>query len=257
MELIRRQGSQIRIPSEDETATIDIVDDLIHPDADAAGGPSRLAKAAKITGLGVGALVLCGSVFVASTLARGHRPTANAAIAPETVLTGAEALRPDAVAAQLAGRHGAASAPRSTSAPDADTDRPANGRTATGTIAGPAPQPPAPPAGTPAAPAAGRMSAADVVRDFFREATVTPSLAAALIDPSLLAADPIGFARSWGATPQLRIESIQTNPDGSVQAVVRMLNADGTWMRVVELMHVTVGDTPLITGAELLSAQHG
>jgi hypothetical protein len=36
-----------------------------------------------------------------------------------------------------------------------------------------------------------------------------------------------------------------------------MLARDGTWLRVVELLHVTGGDTPLINGAELLSAQRG
>ena len=47
------------------------------------------------------------------------------------------------------------------------------------------------------------------------------------------------------------------NPDGTVQAVIRMLQPDGSWVRLVELLHVTLGNDPVISGAELLSAQHG
>jgi len=42
-----------------------------------------------------------------------------------------------------------------------------------------------------------------------------------------------------------------------VQAVIRMREPDGTWVRVVEQLHVTDGSSPVIDGAELLSAQRG
>ena len=84
-----------------------------------------------------------------------------------------------------------------------------------------------------------------------------PAEAAQLLSPSLLDTDPAGFIDAWQSAAKVEVDSVQANPDGTVQAVVRMLQSDGTWLRVVELLHVTQGNQPLISGAQLLSAQNG
>ncbi|HEY7815887.1 MAG TPA: hypothetical protein VIC62_21765, partial [Nakamurella sp.] len=157
-------------------------------------------------------------------------------------------LRPDTVAAQLSGKRPAT--------PPARGDAPtvARGR-ATGTIVG---QPPPAGAAQPQAATAGpTVSAADVVRAFYRLVGSDPNLAAELIQPALLATDSTGFDQAWSSMSRIEIESIQQVSKESVQAVIRMMEPDGSWLRVVELLHVTDSNTPLIDGAELLSAQRG
>jgi hypothetical protein len=96
------------------------------------------------------------------------------------------------------------------------------------------------------------------VRAFYRLVGSDPNLAAELIQPALLATtDSNGFDQAWNSMSQIEIESIQQVSKDSVQAVIRMLEPDGTWLRVVELLHVTDSNPPLIDGAELLSAQRG
>jgi hypothetical protein len=96
-----------------------------------------------------------------------------------------------------------------------------------------------------------------VVRSFFQLMTINPTQAVALLAPSLLASGPGDFIQSWSHVSQVTIESVRSTPDGAVQAVIRMLLPNGTWMRVVELLNVTPGNPPLINGADLLSAQGG
>lgn len=256
VDLMKRQQLPVRIPSADELDRMGLVDDLLGPAPADERHRGWMARTAKLVGLGVGSLVLCGSVVAASTLTRTHRVPAPAAVAPgATLLTGVDALRPDTLAAQLSGRRPAPA--RVTTVPSA---RSAPSRTSAAYgAAGPVQA--APRTGGTAqqsvAASSGPPSPADLVREFFTEASTSPSSAAQLIDPALLATDPTGFTRSWLSTEQLTIESVRTNADGTVQAVVHLLGTDGTRMRVVELLHVTNGDNPLIAGAELLSAQRG
>jgi hypothetical protein len=219
---------------------------------------SWMATTAKVTGLAVGSLVLCGSVMAAAALTHGHRADASNANSGDTVLTGVNALRPDDLAAQLSGLH-------TPSSMSSQALRPvAHGR-ATGTIVGsPATRPSrpvAPQASTSApvdpAPVVDAQSAEDVVRSFYSLVASQPDAAAQLVDPSLLASDPTGFARSWSDTSEVHVESTKTDPDGTVQAVISLRQPDGALLRVVELLHVTLGDNPVINGAELLSAQRG
>lgn len=256
VDLIRRQQGPVRIPSADERDTVQFVSELLGPadtvttDADLAGGHEHrgwLARSAKLAGLAVGSLALCGSMVVAAELTH-HRTAATVTRPATTVLTGVGALRPDTVAAALSGPRIAPPTPAHTTAPTV-----AGGRE-TGTIVG---GPPAAPAAPPAAQPATGSTAIGVVRTFYRLVGSDPNAAAALIDPSLLAADPIGFAQAWSALSRIDIESVQQTSAGTVQAVIRMQSLDGTWVRVVEQVHVTDGSSPVIDGAELLSAQRG
>lgn len=266
VDLLRRQEGPVRIPSAHEAATVGMLDDLLgeaEPGAErwAAEHPRGwLARGAKLAGLALGSLALCGAVYAASTLTH-HRPQAAPADQHtnlnDTVLTGVAALRPDTVDQQLSGSaHGSA-----TPAPTRQAVRGsiATGH-ATGTVVGAAPPATtAPTTPSAAAPTAGSApaSAAAVVRDFYRLAATNPSLAYGLISPALLGGDASGFDSAWQSLSQVQVESVRPMSPGSVQAVVRMREPDGTWLRVVELLHVTGGHTPLISGAELLSAQHG
>ncbi|HEY3606431.1 MAG TPA: hypothetical protein VGL06_02975 [Pseudonocardiaceae bacterium] len=252
VDLIRRQQGPVRIPSADETDTVQFVSDLLGPadttDTEVAGHEHRswLARSAKLAGLAVGSLALCGSMVVAAELTH-HRTAATVTRPATTVLTGVGALRPDTVAAALSGPRIAPPTP----AAHPSVPTVASGRETGTIVGGPPAAPPAPPL---AQPATG-STAAGVVRTFYRLVGSDPTAASTLIDPSLLAADPIGFAQAWSALSRIDIESIQQTSAGTVQAVIRMRQPDGTWLRVVEQLHVTDGSSPVIDGAELLSAQ--
>jgi hypothetical protein len=257
VDLIRRHQGPVRIPSADEQATVQFVDDLLGSALTEVEQPRGwLSKGAKLAGLALGSLALCGSVYAASMLAQHRQPaTTDATTGPDTsVLTGAGALRPDTVAAQLSGGHSPASAPQLPK-----LGHPASGRV-TGTIVGkPGAATRTVPIGTAAdlSPSEGLMSPAAVVRTFYQLAATDPSVATKLLTPALLATDEVGFDRAWSSMSKIQVESVKQTSNNTAEAVVRMLEPDGTWLRVVELLHVTGGNTPLINGAELLSAQRG
>jgi hypothetical protein len=249
VDLIRRQQGPVRIPSADEEATVQFMDDLL---GSAQEQPDHhrgwLSRGAKLAGLALGSLALCGSVYAASTLT--HRaPTADATSRPETsVLTGIGALRPDTVAAQLSGGH-----PGTTPTTHPNPMAKAITGHASGTIVGhAAPTEPRPSV----RPHPSLATPEDVVRAFYQLVATDPSLAANLLTPSMLS-DSSGFDEAWDSMSRIEVDSVRQTSDHTVQAVVRMLEPDGSWVRVVELLHVSGGDAPLINGAELLSAQHG
>jgi hypothetical protein len=254
VDLIRRQQGPIRIPSAREAATVEFVDDLLGAEPEPAYRPRGwLAKSAKLAGLALGSLALCGSVYAASMLTQ-HRPQAAAtAPADDMVLTGVGALRPDAVAAQLSGE------PRlgTTPIPAPSLGSIATGK-ATGTVIGSAPATTTPSATSQDERARlGALSPAQLVRTFYRLVATDPGLASELISPALLHGESSGFDDAWSSMSQVQVESVTPESARSVEAVVRMLEPDGSWLREVELVHVTSGTSPLINGAELLSAQHG
>jgi hypothetical protein len=260
VDLTRGPRGPVRIPSADEVDTETFVGDLLGPPVGDQRPRGWVARAAKLIGLATGSLVLCASVVAASTLAHDRRPT------PVTVVsttpgevTGAGVLRPDTIARQLsAGHH-----------PGASTGAPAGGPTSTALPAASTTVVVPPPAGPSAGPAPaavaklpppGTLSAAaadNLVREFYLLAGSQPDAAADLVAPSLLAADPLGFTASWSSVRQVRVDSVQADPTGAVRAVVDLLQPDGSWLRLVELLRVTMGDPPMISGAQLLSAQHG
>lgn len=253
VDLIRRQQGPVRIPSADEADTVQFVSELLGQVDDtgtdtAAGHRGWLARSAKLAGLAVGSLALCGSMVVAAELTH-HRTEATVTRPATTVLTGVGALRPDTVAAALAGPRIAPPTP----AARPNTPTLAQGR-ATGTIVGSAPALP-PPA---AQPATGSASpAANVVRSFFQLVGSDPSAALTLLDPTLQATDSTGFAQAWSGLSRINIERVQQTSASTVQAVICLRQPDGAWLRVVEQLHVTDGNSPVIDGAELLSVQRG
>lgn len=234
-----------------EAETVEFVTGLLGApdDDDPTGHRGLLARSAKLAGLALGSLALCGSMVAASSLNHHRTPTAAPKPATTTVLTGVGVLRPDTVAAQLSGGH------IDSTTPAPQTATMAGGR-ALGTIVGKPPQPPAaaPPVHKPAD---TPLTAAAVVQAFYRLVRTDPGRATTLIDPSLLATDMTGFNEAWSSVSQIDIESVQPVSVDSVQAVIRMRQPDGSWIRAVALLHVTESNNPLINGAQLLSAQHG
>ncbi len=254
MDLIRRQAGPIRVPSAEETATNEFVTDLLGPASTEAGRHrGAVAKAAKLIGLAVGSLVLCGSVAAAATLARSRTDSQQPSVAEPLPITGIGVLRPDTLEARLAGhpdsiRMRKPAAPTSTRRTSGRGGEPSGGTDPTRTPTGESDAGPAVPVPT---------SPQQLVREFYRLAESRPAAALGLISPSLLSDDPSGFVSAWRSAARVEVDSVQVNPDGSVQAVVRMSQSDGSWLRVVELLQVTPGSDPLISGAQLLSAQNG
>ncbi|MGH3436272.1 MAG: hypothetical protein ACRDRN_07365 [Sciscionella sp.] len=235
-----------------------------------------LATAGKIAGIGVGVLALCGAIGVTPMLTANHANSTQRAGAPTLALSGVQALLPDRLAAQLrtpsAGdtRQGAplpspvstTSDPKTTAASTRHTTRAS--ATSGGNRYGVAVRPTTSVAGREAATsttASGTTPAqippADLVRQFYQLASDNPDAAAQLLDPGLLGSSLGGFVQSWHAMRALRVEHITQTSASTATAVVRMLQPDGSWLRATELFTTTQGAQPLITGVELLSAQHG
>lgn len=252
VDLIRRQPVPIRIPSADELGTSTLVTELLGPETGPGRPRSTLARAGKLLGLAAGSMVLCGSVIAASTYAHAHQIATPTTVAATGPITGLGALRPDMVEAQVGGR-----APAAPAAEPHRADKPAV--RAAPVASAPDTAPAAPPSSSPVQ-IPPLASPADVVREFYQLVNTEPTLAERLVDPSLLEADAASFATAWESVRRVDVESIQTNPDGSIQAVIRMLDGNGGWTRIVERLRVReagTGTSPVISDAELLSAQRG
>ena len=248
VDLIRRQHTgPVRIPSIEEADTDALLTELLGEEIEPGRHRGKMARAAKLVGLAVGSIVLCGSVAAAATLSRSRPPANPPVVAAPTPITGIGALRPDTLEAQLSDHGGAAVAPSTSGKPHASVKvAPPTGN---------APVAATTPSANPGA--ATITSPQQLVREFYQLVESQPAAAAQLLSPSLLPTDLTGFINAWQSAAKVEVDSVQANPDGTVQAVVRMLQADGSWLRVVELLHVTQGSQPLISGAQLLSAQNG
>ncbi|MDT7785453.1 MAG: hypothetical protein QOF58_3872 [Pseudonocardiales bacterium] len=251
-ELIKQQPIPMRIPSNEEAATDALVTSLLGPTENMTATTAvipvvpgrrrrnRKSRAAKVAGLLTGAIVLVSAVSGAAILA-SKRP-ANQGI-PVTerpiALSGASALRPDVLSAQLP-----------------NENKPL--RTAADT---PLPQPPAllletPEPTTPEV-SVGPQPQVDVVKRFYELLTTKPNSAAKLLSPDLVGANPKEFVESWGIIKTVNVDQTSVRPDGSVLAVVSMQELDGSWLRIEQLFWLTDTTQPRIVGTEVLSAQRG
>src|SRR5207248_716019 len=84
----------------------------------------------------------------------------------------------------------------------------------------------------------GTVTPADkiaTVHKFYRLMETNPEGALALLDP-ILAANRVGdLIRSWSSMGSINVADAQARPDGSVLAVVTMLQADGVHLRITQL----------------------
>lgn len=249
-ELIKQQPSPMRIPSNEEAATDALVTSLLGPTENmtattatipvVSGRRRRLRKSriAKAAGLLTGAIVLVSSVAGAAILA-GKRPANTGIPVSErpVALSGASALRPDVLSAQLPNEH----TPLRT-APDTPLRQPSALLLET-------PEPTTPEVSI------GPQPQVDVVKRFYELLTTKPNSAAKLLSPDLVGGNPKEFVESWGIIKTVNVDQTSLRPDGSVLAVVSMQELDGSWLRIEQLFWLTDTTQPRIIGTEVLSAQ--
>ncbi|MCP2248924.1 hypothetical protein [Lentzea aerocolonigenes] len=247
-ELIKQQP--MRIPSSEEAATDALVTSLLGPTENmtattavipAVPGRRRRSKKnrlAKAAGLLTGAIVLVSSVTGAAVLA-GKRPVNTGIPVSErpVALSGASALRPDVLSAQLPNER----PPLQTAA---DTPMPQPSALLLET-----PEPTTPEVSV------GPQPQVDVVKRFYELLTTKPNAAAKLLSPDLVGKNPKEFVKAWGMIKTVNVDQTSVRPDGSVLAVVSMQELDGSWLRIEQLFWLTDTTQPRIIGTEVLSAQ--
>ncbi|WP_137812451.1 hypothetical protein [Gandjariella thermophila] len=278
-ELLKKQPVPMSLPPSSHSAVRSCdLDELLGPPAEPGevdpDEPRQPGNVAKLVGLAAGALVLCGSVAAAAVISdhRAVNPFPQPLATPPLEITGAGALRPDMLGAQLAGAGGpppaavqpAGPLPGLAVAPDAD---PAGGPAATTapassavvaprTSVAAAPGAPAPLAAGSGGPAGQRPGTpVGVVQEFYRLLGQQPDAASALLAPELRDADPTGFAQSWASVLALRLERAEQRDDQSVLAIVAIQRRDGSWLRVEQVLRLSATRPPQIIGAEILAAQ--
>jgi hypothetical protein len=241
-DLIRRQPGSVRVLAEDEAATDGLLTDLLGGKGLPDDSEPRTSTAMKLLGVLVGAVTLAGTIAAASLITNDSRPTRATAesLAPQPQpLSGGDALRPDVLATEVAGRKDVA--PLSAS-PTTDQS---SASTTTGAATGRA------------LPPTAAQSPADVVRDFYDTVAQNPRDALAMIGGSLADLDPTGFVRSWSSVRAVRPERVEARSDGTVLGVIGIQQADGSWLHVEQLLRVDGGSQPKIIDAKVLSAQQG
>ncbi|GAB2752019.1 hypothetical protein [Amycolatopsis magusensis] len=213
---------------------------------------SRFARRSKMLGLLGAAALLTGSIAAAAMLR--DRPPEHSGLGvtqpSDAGITGAAALGAFAIPS-----------PRGPSA--TGPTLPATSETT------PVTQPGTSPAGNPVAPvvpeavtpAAGTSTSApaskrELVERFYRQVDVNPSGALKMLTGAVAGEQPGDLVRAWSAMDSVRVESAREQPDGSVLALVTMLDDDGRQLRITQQLWFTGADGGLISQARLLSAQH-
>lgn len=224
-------------------------------------GSSTLASVCRRVGLTVGVLAVCSAVTVAWAINQQEPQQQATAVPAHYEITGAQALRPDSVAAHLGEQRtarqdaqpGSAGPVHGPSDAQADEDRPPGRPDGADLRAGAAEG-----STTSADAQVGRDSSpAALVRRFYELLARQPDRAAELLAPQLVGSDTASFVRSWSRMRDLRVEQVTTHPDGTVTAVVRMLEPDGTWLRVRQSLRTAGDELPRIDSVRLVSAQRG
>ncbi|MEU7479404.1 hypothetical protein AB0A63_25680 [Lentzea sp. NPDC042327] len=259
-ELIRQQPGPMRIPSAEEAATDALVTSLLGPTEPAPpAGPGRRrragdSRAAQVAGVLTGAIVLVSSIAGAAILAGSRPPNSGVPFTERPVaLSGAQALRPDLLSAQLPSEY---TPPRT--APEVPMPQPsALLLTSPTRSADPSAGPSAEPSGEPATPlvSTGPQPQVDVVKRFYELLTTKPGAAAKLLSPDLVGTNPREFVESWGTIRTVNVDQTSLRPNGSVLAVVSMQEWNGSWLRIEQLFWLTDTTQPRIIGTEVLSAQ--
>jgi hypothetical protein len=212
---------------------------------------ARSAQLARVTGLGLAACVLCGSVGLAAVITH-HRDQTAAPANEKLAITGAQALLPDSYTTV------ANQAPA--------TVKPEVPGQAQGNATGSFPYTPGT-AGGSAAPSSSSATgqphqskasnAVQLVREFYRLIATDPAQAFALLAPAAFNADFTRFVAAWSSVTDVHVVEMHVQKDGSIVSVVSMHMADGSKLRLEQLLRTGGGGELRIVGAELLSAQHG
>ncbi|SDD97853.1 hypothetical protein [Actinokineospora iranica] len=282
-ELIRKQPPPLTLPADLPSGlSAGLVDEVAAPRTRAAEPaddapvahrrpPSRGAQLAKVTGLGLAVITLCGAVATATMIAR-DRGAARAAAEqrPKVQITGERALLPDelnrAVVESSQGRPDTRAAQRNGTAagevsavPPAQPSSPdqtaATGQSTTGQSTSAAHTG----AGDTSPARTGQSqrpvsSSRELVLEYYRLIKVNPSGAFDLLAGDLLGTTLSEFIGSWTAVADIEVLDVQERSDG-VLAVIRLRLLDGTHLRIQQLLTVTNTTPQKIIAAELVSAQ--
>lgn len=212
---------------------------------------STLSKVAKLAGLTTAASLLVGAVVASSMLTR-QRPeqTGEPNPAPPQI-TGAAALGgfvPNSTGLPRAGGHTSSSgsiAVATSQVPVAQTQPVAGGDAAGATQTT---------SSTPAQDSAGEKVA--LVKQFYqRMVSPHPEDALAMLTPELAGDEPGDLVRAWSSMSEVDVDEVEVQPDGTVRAVVTMLQHDGTKLRVTQVLSLTKRKNDVISRAVLLSAE--
>ncbi|MGW5053190.1 hypothetical protein [Actinokineospora sp. NPDC004072] len=211
----------------------------------AADPPSRGMRAAKLVGLALAAMTLCGTVGTAAMVARERGGAVGADAAGP--ITGRRALLPDDLTAAGSALPPAPAAPPTTAA-------------STAIVAGP-PEPTGDQGTTPADGSSRPVSTAgmsddELVAEYYRLVRSDPGNAFGLLSAAEFGADLGQFLNAWSAVTDVRVVDIESTGEG-VLADVRMLLATGQTLWVRQLFRVTESTPRRIAGVTLLSAQVG
>ncbi|MBM7770191.1 hypothetical protein JOD54_000395 [Actinokineospora baliensis] len=229
-------------------------------DARTAGGPaerdpdSRAARLAKLTGLGVAVVTLCGAVAAATIVAR-DRDATRGAVAAAGQITGERALLPHQLGRAVTGADDAADTrfePQSTGAASGSISPPP-------TTTSPVPSSSGQRRGD-TSPAHWERGARPVtsnrelVLEYYRLIEINPRSAFELIAGDVLGTTLGEFLGSWTDVSRIEVLDVVERRDG-VLAVLRLHLRDGVHLRVQQLLTVTRTAPQRIVGAELVSAQ--
>ncbi|ONI73424.1 hypothetical protein ALI144C_46870 [Actinosynnema sp. ALI-1.44] len=212
---------------------------------------TRTGQLAKLAGLGVATVVLCGSIAAASIINTRRQANTEAAERPAAEMTNEQALLPNMftltagntprITTELpAPNKGSASA---TVENPAGSRRPVDAKKLSGSST------------PPTQPTDSVPTDTELVREYYKLLAKQPQQAVALLDGLLRQTDLSRFVASWSQTRDIRVVDVQSRGDGALLAVVEMVLPDGDTARVQQLLRVTDGQPKRITGAEILSAQ--
>ncbi|WAL65067.1 hypothetical protein ORV05_29780 [Amycolatopsis cynarae] len=213
----------------------------LHVDGSAASREpeSRLAKIAKLAGLSTAASLLVGAVVASALLTRGRPADSGRATSAPPPITGAAALggfitggdTGSTATAPLDGYGNTVLAPQIPVAATHQTR----------------------PDGQAADSPAGKLA---VVAEFYqRMGSPQPEDALSMLVPSLAGNEPGRLIRAWASMKEIHVEQTSVQPDGSVRAVVGVVQRNGTKLRVTQVLTLASNAPNVISQAQLLSAE--
>jgi hypothetical protein len=211
---------------------------------------NRLSKVAKLAGLTTAASLLVSAVVASSMLTRERQAEPGRSAVSPPQITGAAALGGfvadpgKAISGEQSDRHYDPPRAVSTSQVPVAATQPA--APATTSVS---------PTTTTAPPEVTNAEKLAAVSEFYRRmASPRPEEALTMLAPDLAGAEPGRLVRAWSTMSDVHVDQAEVQPDGSVRAMVTMLQHDGTKLRVTQVLTVAKGTTDLITRAVLLSA---
>jgi hypothetical protein len=216
---------------------------------------SRFARRAKLVGLVAAAALVTGSIIAASTLSGQHRDQPQAATSDAREITGAAALGgfavPGAPASEQDETKTSERGPRETPSPKPVARTESQG----GQVGGSAATPSATPTTQQGSTTTTTAEKLDAVKKFYEMIDLNPQGALAMLEPLLAGEQPGDLVRAWSSMNAVEVQGAEVQPDGSILAIVTMLQPDGGYLRVTQLLRLADDASGLISDAKLLSSQ--